>query len=163
MRDQPPIPITAAEHRARWRRVRRIARQLGFAGRVEYRHVYSGTGGAQFGLGTAPDRDLLVVFAEAFERDANPDDFSLAAIVAHERGHQLMCRDERFQRLLGGRISGATEEILASLVGSVVVPDPVDRQALVFKALAETIQCGVNPTDAERLVTELRSYLEKMR
>src|SRR5947208_1557305 len=82
----PPPPLSAAERRARRGRVVRTARQLGVVGRIEYRHVYSQTGGAQYGLATTPEDDLLTVYAEAFDRDASPDDFSLEAIVAHERG-----------------------------------------------------------------------------
>ncbi len=85
---------------ARERRASRIAREVGFEGRVEYRHVYSQSGGAQFGLGASPGQDLLIVYAEAFERDANPEDFSLEAMIAHERGHQLLARHERLARNL---------------------------------------------------------------
>src|SRR2546421_6255 len=81
-----------ARRRARRKRVARIARALGFVGHVEYRHVYSQTGGAQYGQGTTAAEDLLTVYAEAFDRDADPDDFSLDAILAHERGHQLLAR-----------------------------------------------------------------------
>jgi hypothetical protein len=78
--------------------VARVARVLGFVGRVEYRHVYSQTGGAQYGRGTVEANDLLTVYAEAFERDANPEDFSLEAILAHERGHQLLARHPRLAK-----------------------------------------------------------------
>ncbi|HEV3120232.1 MAG TPA: hypothetical protein VGY58_24440, partial [Gemmataceae bacterium] len=81
-----PKPITAAEYRARSRRANRIGRGLGFTGHVEYRHVHSRSGGAQYCIGPSADEDLLVLYAEAFERDADPDDFSLAALVAHECG-----------------------------------------------------------------------------
>ena len=74
---EQPDSISTAERARRLRRVRRIAQHLGFLGRVEYRHVFSGTGGAQFGLGSSPAHDLLVVYAEAFARDADADDFSL--------------------------------------------------------------------------------------
>jgi hypothetical protein len=84
-----PRPLTAAERRARRRRVVRLARELRFVGRIEYRHVFSQTGGAQYARGSNADEDLLTVYAEAFERDADPEDFSLEAILAHERGHQL--------------------------------------------------------------------------
>src|SRR5436190_3478420 len=87
-----PAPISLKEHRARLRRATRIARALGFIGQVEYRHVRSFTGGAQYGRGSAIQDDLLTVYSEAFERDANPSDFSLEAILAHERGHQLLAR-----------------------------------------------------------------------
>src|SRR5436190_7330879 len=113
-----PQPLTAAEQRARRNRVARLARRLGFVGRVEYRHVYSQTGGAQYGRGTTPADDLLTVYAEAFERDADPEDFSLDAILAHERGHQLLARHPRIARRIGGRVSVAGEEILASLLGA---------------------------------------------
>ena len=60
-----PPSISSEEHDARLRRIRRIAKRFGFVGRVEYRHVFSGSGGAQFGLGSDAERDLLVVYAEA--------------------------------------------------------------------------------------------------
>jgi hypothetical protein len=37
--------------------------------------VYSQTGVAQYGRGTEEIGDLLTVYAEAFERDADPEDF----------------------------------------------------------------------------------------
>jgi hypothetical protein len=82
-----PRPLTPLEQRSRRRRIGRIARELRFVGRVEYRHVYSQTGGAQYGVASTTEDDLLTVYAEAFERDADPQDFSLEAILAHERGH----------------------------------------------------------------------------
>ncbi|HVC92222.1 MAG TPA: hypothetical protein VND64_00960 [Pirellulales bacterium] len=97
MAAQGPKPISAAERAARLQRATRIAKGLGFVGRVEYRHVFSSSGGAQFGFGSAAERDLLVVYAEAFVRDANQGDFSLDAIIAHERGHQIVCRNDRIQ------------------------------------------------------------------
>lgn len=60
---------------------------MGFRGVVEYRHVYSQAGGAQYGLAATEDEDLLIVYAEAFDRDADPEDFALESIGAHERGH----------------------------------------------------------------------------
>jgi hypothetical protein len=77
-----PEPISASERMARQRRASEAARHLGFIGNVEYRHVYSQAGGAQYGLGVTPEQDLLITYAEAFERDADPDDFSLEAISA---------------------------------------------------------------------------------
>src|SRR5437879_5962151 len=132
-----PRPVTAAELRARRRRVSRIAQQMGFVGRVEYWHVYSQTGGAQYGLAASPEQDLLVVYAEAFERDANPDDFSLEAIIAHERGHQLLRRHPRLGPRVGGRISLVSEEILASILGAVVSPATRDRDTLLAKVVVD--------------------------
>jgi hypothetical protein len=71
MTTRSPGSLTPAERRARRNRAVRIARQLGFTGSVEYRHVYSQTGGAQYGQGKEPEEDLLTVYAEAFERDAD--------------------------------------------------------------------------------------------
>ncbi len=113
----------------------RIARELGFVGRIEYRHVYSQTGGAQYGRGSTLEADLLSVHAEAFEPDADPDDFSLAAILAHERGHQLLARHSRFAKRVAGRISTASEEILASILEAVLCAAGPDRDALVARAI----------------------------
>lgn len=130
-------------------------------GRVEYRQVSSRAGGAQYGLGASPTDDLLVVYADAFERDANPDDFSLEAIIAHERGHQILCRDTRLERLVTGRISVASEEVLASLIGSLISEIPADRESLVLKAASELVERGMPARDARRLVRQLRDYLER--
>src|SRR5713226_8408091 len=126
-----PGPISAAERNARRRRVTRIARRFGFVGRIEYRHVYSQSGGAQYGLAEVAEQDLLTVYAEAFDRDADPDDFSLDAIVAHERGHQLLARHPRLSRRLANRISPASEEILASILGALVCSAGNHRDALL--------------------------------
>jgi len=56
-----PGPLTAAERCVRRSRAARIARRMGFVGNVEYRHVYSQTGGAQYGRGNTPEEDLLTV------------------------------------------------------------------------------------------------------
>jgi hypothetical protein len=77
-----PGPLTPAERRARRNRAAQIARWLEFVGNVEYRHVYSQTGGAQYCRGTTPEEDLLILYAEAFDRDA--DDFSLKAMISHD-------------------------------------------------------------------------------
>src|SRR5262245_21871842 len=125
---EPPEPISKAERLARQRRAAKVARRLGFQGRVEYRHVSSLSGGAQYGMATSPKHDLLIVFAEAFDRDADPDAFSLEAILAHERGHQLLARHDRLTRNLPAGWSGLSEEIVASLLGSLLVSGDEDRQ-----------------------------------
>src|SRR5713101_1331939 len=133
-----PGPLTAAERRARRNRVARIARQLGFVGSVEYRHVYSQTGGAQYCRGNTPEEDLLTVYAEAFERDADPNDFSLEAMIAHERGHQVLARHPRLSVLLASA-SPAAEEVLASLLGALVLEPGLDRDTLLDKAAFELL------------------------
>src|SRR5438270_14051122 len=125
-----PRPISNSEHVARQRRASDIARGHGFVGHVEYRHVYTQSGGAQYGLAATPEEDLLIVSAEAFERDADPEDFSLEAIIAHERGHQLVARHPRLRRNLPRPWSGVSEEIVASLPGSLLVEAEKDKQDL---------------------------------
>src|SRR5689334_11111754 len=132
-----PRPLTPTALRARRSRVGRLARELGFIGRVEYRHVYSQTGGAQYGRGSVAEEDLLTVYAEAFERDDDPADFSLEAIVAHEPGHHLLARHQRIAKRVAGRISLASEEILASVLGAMIVSSLSDRDALIAKATVE--------------------------
>lgn len=124
--------------------------------------MFSGAGGAQYGAGSSEAEDLLSVYAEAFQRDANPEDFSLEAILAHERGHQILCRHARLRHTLAAKVSGPTEEIAASVVGSLLVSADSARETLIFKALFEAIEGGVDPAAAVRLISELREYLEQL-
>src|SRR5213596_2555859 len=155
MASRLPGPLTPAERRARRNRAARIARRLGFVGSVEYRHVYSQTGGAQYGRGNTPEEDLLSVYAEAFERDADPDDFSLDAMIAHERGHQILARHPRIAKLTAG-IPLVSEEILASMIGSIICHSEFDRQALYLKAASELVVRGVKAESAERQLETVR-------
>jgi hypothetical protein len=157
-----PLPLTPAERRARHDRVARIAPELGFVGRIEYRHVYSQTGGAQYGRGSAIAEDLLTVYAEAFDRDSNPDDFSLEAILAHERGHQLLARHPRISQRVKGRISAASEEILASLLGAMIGAVEADRDALMAKATVELLDHGETVEVAIRRLQELWDLLGEL-
>ena len=135
-----------------------MARTVGFVGRVEYRHVYSQSGGAQYGCGAGAGSDLLAVYAEAFDRDADPDDFSLRAIIAHERGHQLLARHTRLADRLAG-VSLAAEEVLASLLGALTLGPGQDRDALVAKATVEVLVGGKAADDAVRLIGDLWELL----
>jgi len=129
---------------------------------VEYRHVFSQTGGAQYGRGITAADDLLTVYAEAFCRDADPEDFSLEAIVAHERGHQLLARHPRVAKRTMGRVSAAGEEILASLLGAMICAAEADRDALVAKATMELISHGETLEMATRRLQELWNLLEAL-
>lgn len=122
-------------------------------------HVYSQTGGAQYGQGVSEDDDLLMVYAEAFERDADPGDFSLIAIVAHERGHQLIARHRPLAKQAEG-ISLATEEIIASLVGAMVCSDQRNKDSLIAKAAIELIENGDRPEVAVQRVGQLTNLLK---
>jgi len=105
---------------------------------------------------------LLTVYAEAFERDADPEDFSFEAILAHERGHQLLARHPRIAERVAGRISAAGEEILASLIGAMICPAEADRDALVAKATVELLSHGETLEVATRRLQELWALLEAL-
>lgn len=153
----PPSPkrLTHAELRARRRRIAGVARAFGFVGRVEYRHVYSQTGGAQYGQGVTAEEDLLTVYAD-------PDDFSLEAILAHERGHQLLARHPRIASRVAGRVSAPGEEILASLLGAMICPAEADRDALIAKATVELLNHGEAPDVAVQRLQKLWDLLEAL-
>jgi hypothetical protein len=153
-----PRAISAAQRFAREKRVQLIAKAVGFLGHIEYRHVYSQSGGAQYGRGSTQRVDLLIVYAEAFERDADPGDFSLEAIIAHERGHQILARHPRIATRIAGS-SEATEEILASLVGALICDDDTDRLALLAKATAELLDRGQSAENAIRQLEQLKDLL----
>jgi hypothetical protein len=139
----------------------RIAKGFGFVGQVEYRHVFSQTGGAQYGRGSTPEADLLTVYAEAFERDADPEDFSLEAMIAHERGHQILARHARLAKRVAG-ISQASEEILASLLGAMICHEDTNRITLFAKATTELLDHGQSAEEANRQLQELWNLLEAL-
>jgi Zn-dependent protease with chaperone function len=161
MTSRSPQPIGPAEARQRLSVALQLARELGFVGRVEYRHVYSQSGGAQYGRGAAAGSELLTVYAEAFDRDADPDDFSLTTIIAHERGHQLLARHPRLSVLLASA-SAAAEEVLASLLGALVLQPGSDRDMLLDKAAFELLSRGATAATAERVIASLWDQLEKL-
>ena len=161
MTPRSPDPISAAESRRRRARARRLAQSVGFVGRVEYRHVYSQTGGAQYGRGSTPQADLLTVYAEAFERDADPEDFSLEAMIAHKCGHQILARHPRIAKRVAG-LSEASEEILASLLGAMICDADADRITLFAKAIAELLDHGQSVESANRQLQQLWDLLEAL-
>jgi hypothetical protein len=124
--------------------------------------LYSRAGGAQYGLARLAEQDRLLVFAEAFERDADPEEFSLTAILAHERGHQILARHPRIAKRVAGRVGDVGEEILASLLGSMICREQADRDALVEKAAAELVARGVSVADAVSKLQELRDIFEAL-
>lgn len=128
---------------------------------MEYRHVYSQTGGAQYGRGSGEAADLLTVYAEAFERDANPDDFSLRAMIAHERGHQLLARHPRLAARAAS-VSPAAEEVMASVLGALTLGPGQDCDSLLAKATAEVLAGGTRPDDAVRLIQNLWDTLGEL-
>jgi hypothetical protein len=161
MAARSPRPISEAQQGARQTLLPMMAEQLGFVGNVEYRHVYSQSGGAQYGRGSTEENDLLTVYAEAFERSADPEDFSLRAMIAHERGHQILARHPRIARRVAG-VSAASEEILASLLGAMICSEDDDRVSLYAKAAAELLDRGLTAEATNRQLQELWELLEKM-
>ena len=162
MARQVPSSIALSDDRSRLRRVVRIARGFGFVGHVEYQHVWSHSGGAQFGLGSKISDDILVVSARAFERDANPAEFSLEAILAHECGHQTVLRHPKIRARLPAQLPLESEEVLASLIGSLLVTEIKDRDDLIMKAVFDELACGVPESSAIPLAHDLRNVLERL-
>lgn len=162
MSSHSPPPLNLAHERQRLRRITKMARSFGFIGSIEYRHVYSQTGGAQYGRGSSSSKDLLIVYAEAFERDRDPGDFSLEAILAHECGHQLLVRHPRIVKYINKPVSLASEEILASLLGAMICQEQTDRDALLAKATVELVEHGEELTQAVERLQELWDLLESL-
>ena len=104
---------------------------------------------------------MLTVYAEAFERDADPEDFSLEAMIAHECGHQILARHPRIAKRVAG-ISEASEEILASLLGAMICNADADRVALFAKAAAELLDRGQSAESANRQLQDLWDLLEAL-
>ena len=105
---------------------------------------------------------MLIVYAEAFERDADPLDYSLRAIIAHERGHQILARNATISRLIAARLSGTAEEIVASVLGAMIVAPQKDENMLMNKALFELLIRGEEPETALSKLENLRSVLERL-
>jgi hypothetical protein len=83
------------------------------------------------------------VYAEAFERDAVPVGFSIEAILAHERGHQLLARHPRIaKRVAAAGNAAGSEEILASILRAMNCRLDEDRDAQVAKATFEPLTLG---------------------
>jgi hypothetical protein len=161
MPTRSPGPITAAELLARQERVADIAEAFGFVGIIEYQHVYSQTGGAQYGRAAVEDNDRFTVYAEAFERDADPEDYSLAAIIAHERGHQILARHPRIAKRIVP-VSLVSEEILASLLGMLICKAEKDREMLYGKAAFELLARGQSPENVRRQLKNLCEAMETL-
>ena len=159
MHKHEPEPIAAAKYRARSRRIKRTARLLGFIGKIEYRHVYSQSGGAQYCTGPSVAEDVLVVYAEAFERDADPHDFALEALIAHECGHQALARNPQLRAIKRRFPGDPFEEILASLLGSLRLGETETAQTLVWKATAELAQLGLSAQGTTEFIERLRRLL----
>lgn len=159
--DQPD-PISAAEQRSRLKRITDIVADLGFVGGVEYRHLYSQSGGAQYCIGPSVADDIIAVYAEAFERDADPDDFSLTAMIAHECGHQRLTRNPNLRRVLLKFPGTDLEEVLASVVGSILLGETEASKELVWKATAELGRLRLSSEATLGFIERLRDLLRSL-
>lgn len=162
MKSRIPTSISESKERDRHRQIEKIARCMGFVGRVEYQHIRTHSGGAHYGLGTTIESDLLVVSDRAFERDADPNEFSLEAIIAHECGHQVLFRNASILARLPVSLPLESEEVLASLIGSLLVTEIKDRDDLIMKAIFDELACGVPEEAAIPLAHDLRNVLERL-
>ena len=160
MKDQPE-PISAKDADARLARIIAISVQLGFTGSVQYRHVYSQSGGAQYCIGPTADDDIMVVYAEAFEFDADPEEYNLDAMIAHECGHQRIIRNPKVRGIWAKFPSAAFEEVLASLVGAVLLGDTASARTLVWRAATELSDMGMPDSGAVLLVERVKHFLEE--
>ena len=162
MAAREPKKLDKRQVARRQARVTRLASSFGFTGQVEYRHAYSQTGGAQFCFGLGAASDVLLVYAEAFDRDLDPDDFSLAAIIAHEGGHQRLLRDSHLAAI-GRKLSGQVfEEVLASVIGSLLVEDRQDAEHLVGKATVDLATLALSAVSVVRTIEQLRGLLKEL-
>jgi hypothetical protein len=157
--DQPK-PISALERGKRFRRISAIGSDLGFVGEIEYRHVYSQSGGAQYCIGPTADDDIMILYAEAFERDADPEEFNLDAVIAHECGHQRIIRDPKIREICAKVPSAAFEEVLASLVGAILLGDTASGRTLLWRAATELSDMGMSDSGAVLLVERVKHFLE---
>lgn len=77
------------------------------------------------------------------------------------RGHQILKRNPRLQNTLAARLTGVSEEILASLLGSLIADEYEDRVTLYYKAIVEASEWGVESRRLVPLIDNLRNLLEK--
>src|SRR6266404_5194724 len=89
-------------------------------------------------------------------------DFRLEALIAHECGHQRLHRNPKLRPVLARFPGEEFEEILASLVGSILLGESESSQTLVWKAAAELTDLGATVAYAERLVERLIDILRKL-
>jgi hypothetical protein len=66
-------------------------------------------------LAVTQEQDVLVVFADAFSRDGDPDDFSLEAIIAHERDKQDLLAKAMFEADRANRDAARTAILIVEL------------------------------------------------
>ena len=84
------------------------------------------------------------------------------AIIAHECGHQRLLRDSSLAEV-GRKLSGQVfEEVLASLIGSLLVTDSRDAEDLVGKATVDLATIGLSAASVVRTIEQLRGTLKEL-
>ena len=73
----------------------------------------------------------------------------------------MLARNPALATILAKGIGQPGEEILASLIGSLIAQSDQDRQDLYYKALYDAIEQQIEPARAVQLLHDLRSVLEK--
>ena len=76
-------------------------------------------------------------------------------------GHQLLVRHPRLSVLLASA-SPAAEEVLASLLGALLLKSGPDRDALLDKAAFEFLSRGATAETAERVIANLWDLLGRL-
>jgi hypothetical protein len=72
-----------------------------------------------------------------------------------------LARNERLKRNLPSQWSSNCEEIVASLLGSLLVADKKDQEDLVMKAVFDAESSGLAAKETAPLILELRELLER--
>lgn len=73
----------------------------------------------------------------------------------------MLARHPRLSEELAG-VTLAAEEVLASVLGALILDDGPDRDALLAKATAEVLAGGTGPGDAVRLIENLWATLGEL-
>jgi len=85
----------------------------------------------------------------------------LLAVGTGEAAAELLARHPRLTRLTQPIVAWVTEEILASLLGSLLVENEKDQKDLLLKAAGEAADRGMDAQRASLFLTRLREILEK--
>ena len=103
----------------------------------------------------------MILCAEAFERDADPDDYDLDAIIAHECGHQRLHRVPELRAIMEQYPGEAFEEILASFVGCILMGEAESAWMLLSRATSELGDLGIPSEVCALLSLRITRQLEK--
>lgn len=145
-----PRPLTAAERHVRRVGAARLACEIGFVGRREYRHFNCQTGGAPYAWGSTIDQDVLTAYAEAFERDtptATPLHSKLFWLTSAANIYWLVIRTKKLSSIrqeLPSAIAATGEDAIrwleARMTGSERQSPAASEQNEVFCSLRRLLE-----------------------